>query len=113
MWPGTCLITINVDQKWQATSQVEVFIINASKGYDAIFTVSTYIYHANDKIQLFCLYYVFIPCINRDMHDFSEAFNNISMRKEREKSPVQLWNIGILKGIGPLIQEEIELRYSD
>lgn len=87
-----------------------------------VYTVCTYIYHqlfskmenqglldADDEMRLFCLHYVFIPRINRDLHDFSEAFNNTPMRTERNKTPVQLWNMGLLEGRGPPIQEEIEV----
>ena len=87
-----------------------------------VYTVCTYIYHqlfnkmedqglldADDELKLFCLHYVFIPRINRDLLEFSEAFNNTPMRTERNKTPVQLWNMGMLEGRGPPTQEEIEV----
>lgn len=50
-----------------------------------------------NAVHLFCVSYVFIPRIHTDLQHFIEMWNCHPLRTERNLSPNQLWNIGMLQ----------------
>ena len=51
----------------------------------------------DDPIHLWCLQYVFIPRLQRDVNRFQDGWNQHRMRSVRGKSPHQLYVSGILQ----------------
>ena len=49
----------------------------------------------NEK-HLFALHYVFLPCINKAIEDFKNAWNHHGVRTERGMTPNQLFTMGML-----------------
>uniref|UniRef100_A0A672Z0C4 Integrase core domain-containing protein n=1 Tax=Sphaeramia orbicularis TaxID=375764 RepID=A0A672Z0C4_9TELE len=47
--------------------------------------------------HLFCIQYVFMSRIQKDMDTFTEGWNNHLLRTERNLSPNQLWEIGMIQ----------------
>ena len=49
-----------------------------------------------NELDLFCLHFVFIPRINKALDEFTQAYNNHSLRTERNWSPYRMWINGML-----------------
>ena len=49
----------------------------------------------NNEVDLFCLHQVFIPCINRHLESWNQAWIKHPMRSEHNLSPEQLWTAGL------------------
>ena len=56
--------------------------------------------------DLFAIHYTFIPCINVQLVQFMNAWNNHPLRTEHGLSPIQLWQQGMLSAF-PAWQQEI------
>ena len=56
------------------------------------------ILNPNDDVDLFCLHYVFLPRINSQLETFRQAYSRHRLRTENNRSPLQLWVSGLLKG---------------
>ena len=52
----------------------------------------------NDR-ELFCLHYVFLPRINKSLEEFVAQMNNRPLSTERNLSPRQMWEQGMLENI--------------
>ena len=52
----------------------------------------------NDR-ELFCLHYVFLPRINKSLEEFVAQMNNRPLSTERNLSPIQMWEQGMLENI--------------
>ena len=52
---------------------------------------------ATNEIDLFCLHFTFLPRINALLRIFQNTWNNHKVRTEKNKSPLQLYVIGIQK----------------
>ena len=52
-----------------------------------------------DDINMFCLHHVFLPRINRSLQEFVTQMNNHPVSTERNLSPLQLWEQGMLENI--------------
>ena len=50
----------------------------------------------DNEIDMFCLHYVYLPRINAAVGEFKEAFNNHSVRTERNWSPYRMWINGMI-----------------
>ena len=48
------------------------------------------------ELDLFCLHYVFIPRINKALVEFTQAYNNHSIRTEHNWSPYRMWVNGMI-----------------
>ena len=44
-----------------------------------------------NKADLFCLHYIFVPRINASLKDFQSAWNSHPLSTENNKSPLQLY----------------------
>lgn len=54
-----------------------------------------------DNVDMFCLHFVFCPRINDHLKKFSSSWNIHCIRTARNKTPCQLWIIGLAQaGIG-------------
>ena len=51
--------------------------------------------HLNE-IHLWALHYIFIPRINKALHEFVSSWNNHPLRTAGHKSPLQLFTAGAL-----------------
>ena len=49
--------------------------------------------------HLFCLHHVFLPRINQSLDEFVAQMNNRPLSTERNQSPLQLWEQGMLENI--------------
>lgn len=47
--------------------------------------------------HLFCVQYVFLPRIQADLNTFIKSWNDHPLRTERNRTPNQLWEIGLLQ----------------
>ncbi len=52
----------------------------------------------NDR-ELFCLHHVFLPRINKSLEEFVAQMNNRPVSTERNLSPRQMWEQGMLENI--------------
>ena len=43
-----------------------------------------------NEVDLYCLHFIFKPCINKSLHDFQESWNNHSLSSEGNMTPYQL-----------------------
>lgn len=50
--------------------------------------------------DLYALHYVYVPRINQELREFREAYAHHPLRTERNRSPFQLWTLGIIHGSG-------------
>ena len=50
---------------------------------------------ATNEVQLFCLHYVFLPRLNRQLEQFCHAWNDHHLRSEHGLTPNQLWLRGM------------------
>lgn len=48
-----------------------------------------------DGSHLWCLHYVFLPIINRHLHNWKAAWVHHPLRTEENRSPMQLWIRGL------------------
>ena len=48
-----------------------------------------------NEVQLFCLHYVFLPRLNRQLKQFTSSWNHHNLRSERGLTPNQLWLRGM------------------
>ena len=53
---------------------------------------------ATDDNDLFCLHYVFTPRINLAITQFCEGYLNHCLRTAGNRTPLQLWIAGMLRG---------------
>ena len=53
------------------------------------------ILNADSEIDLYCLHFVFLQVINKQLDLFREAWATHSLRSERSKTPQQLWILGL------------------
>uniref|UniRef100_A0A096MBU3 Integrase catalytic domain-containing protein n=1 Tax=Poecilia formosa TaxID=48698 RepID=A0A096MBU3_POEFO len=51
----------------------------------------------SNAVHLFCLGYIFIPRLRKDLQNFEDSWNAHPLRTERNLSPNQLWTIGMLQ----------------
>ncbi|MED6256467.1 hypothetical protein ATANTOWER_026726 [Ataeniobius toweri] len=51
----------------------------------------------SNAVHLFCVGYVFIPRLRKDLQVFEESWNSHPLRTERNLTPNQLWMIGMLQ----------------
>lgn len=52
---------------------------------------------ASDSIHLFCSQHVFLPRLQRDLDVFRMGWDNHPLRTEQNRTPQQLWTIGLLQ----------------
>ena len=56
-----------------------------------------------NEVDMFCLHYIFLPCINTVLKEFTEFWNNHSVSTEKNLTPNQLYVQGFLQqGTVPL-----------
>ncbi|KAI7802455.1 uncharacterized protein LOC130563201 [Triplophysa rosa] len=48
----------------------------------------------SDSLHVFCAHYVFLPRLERDLHTFSEGWDNHPLQSESGLTPYQLWIMG-------------------
>ncbi|XP_014833513.1 PREDICTED: uncharacterized protein LOC106911238 [Poecilia mexicana] len=51
----------------------------------------------SNAVHLFCLGYIFVPRLRKDLQIFEDSWNAHPLRTERNLSPNQLWTIGMLQ----------------
>lgn len=44
-----------------------------------------------NEVDIFCLHYIFIPRVNKCLHDFQGAWNNHALSTEENITPIQLF----------------------
>ena len=49
----------------------------------------------DNEMHIFCLHYVYIPRINKDLEDFTEAWNRHGISSAGNRTPLQLWMLGM------------------
>ena len=54
---------------------------------------------ALNEVDLYCLYYVFLPRINKSLLEFQECWNNHVLSCEGNKSPLQLFEEGSMNSL--------------
>lgn len=54
------------------------------------------ILNRGNRLQMFVLHFVYTPRINRALESFVSAWNQHTMRTERNWSPLQMWTNGML-----------------
>lgn len=64
---------------------------------------------ASNDLHLWCLHFVFIPLINRHMSNWRNAWVRHPMRSERNRTPMQLWIMGLnnVRGTETTISREV------
>ena len=50
----------------------------------------------SDEIDLYCLHFIFIPRINQQLDVFRAAYCRHKLRTEHNRSPLQLWTMGLM-----------------
>ena len=55
-----------------------------------------YGFDIDDTVHLYCLHYVYMARINRAFRTFTETWNNHSIRTEHNRTPLQLWQVGMI-----------------
>jgi len=55
-----------------------------------------YGFDIDDTVHLYCLHYVYMARINRAFRRFTETWNNHSIRTEHNRTPLQLWQVGMI-----------------
>jgi len=63
----------------------------------------------NDDVQLWCLHYVFLPVINNHLKNWTNAWAHHPLGTERNKTPMQLWIMGLqcVWGTGSTVAGEV------
>lgn len=57
---------------------------------------------------LFCCQFVFLPRLQASLDSFTSGWNNHPLRTESNRSPDQLWEIGLLQiPVTPPVQSEV------
>ncbi|CAB4025148.1 Hypothetical predicted protein [Paramuricea clavata] len=54
------------------------------------------ILHRDNRLHMFVLHLIYTPRINRALESFVSAWNQHTMRTERNWSPLQMWTNGML-----------------
>ena len=49
-----------------------------------------------NKTDMYCLHYIFIPRINKHLHDFIESWNHPALSTEHNQTPYQLMLLGLI-----------------
>lgn len=49
----------------------------------------------DDETHIWCLHYVFLPIINQHIKNWWDAWIHHPLRTERNRTPLQLWVIGL------------------
>jgi hypothetical protein len=49
-----------------------------------------------DELDLFALHLVFLPCFNKQLMSFREAYCRHRLQTEHNQTPLQLWTRGML-----------------
>ncbi len=60
---------------------------------------------AENEIHLFCLHYVYQPCINSHLSMWKNAWNSYPLRTENNLSPIQVWTRGLLTRCGQELRD--------
>ena len=62
-----------------------------------------------NDLHMFCLQYIFIPRINRHLHEWKQAWIMHPMRSEHNQTPYQLWTSGMqqLAGSTAIVASEM------
>ncbi|XP_059371889.1 uncharacterized protein LOC132109648 [Carassius carassius] len=61
-----------------------------------------------NSLHLFCCQFVFLPRLQASLDSFTSGWNNHPLRTESNRSPDQLWEIGLLQNpVPPPVQSEI------
>ncbi|KAL0165569.1 hypothetical protein M9458_037413, partial [Cirrhinus mrigala] len=47
--------------------------------------------------ELFCVHYTFLPRLQADLDTFAEAWNHHPLSSEGNRSPEQLWQMGLMR----------------
>ena len=63
---------------------------------------STGILNTDNPIHVFTLHLIFIPRINKALHEFCETFNHHKVRTEGNWSPYKMWANGMFHADNPL-----------
>ena len=71
--------------------------------YQVVFLYYNLFYHMgacgeldpDNDVHIFCLQFVFIPRINRDLQHFVAAWNNHGISSAGNYTPLQLWMLGM------------------
>ncbi len=61
----------------------------------------------SDECNLFCLHYVFLARINRQLTVWADAWDQHPLSSERGKSPLQLWIQGLVGNADYWLQNEV------
>lgn len=61
-----------------------------------------------NSLHLFCCQFVFLPRLQASLDSFTSGWNNHPLRTERNRSPDQLWEIGLLQNpVTPPVLSEV------
>ena len=69
----------------------------------------------NDEVHIFCLHYVFIARINRQLSYWKNSWIKHPMRSEHNLTPQQLWTAGLqrIAGSRSIIAKEVFEDFND
>ena len=77
----------------------DVFAFCVSPFYHLFYSLEECgVLNPNSDRDIFCLHYVFIPRINHQLSIFRQAYSCHKLRTEGNRSPLQLWMRGMLRG---------------
>ena len=71
---------------------------------------SVHLLNPCNELDLFALHYVYTERINNHIAEWTDAWNRHPISSEGNKSPVQLWTMGMIRliGSGSTIAQELE-----
>ena len=58
-----------------------------------------------NNVEMFCLHYVFKPRINQHLEQFVNGWDNHPIRTARNRTPNQLWMIGLREATRAQMEE--------
>ncbi|MGL5956649.1 MAG: hypothetical protein ACRC0X_08680 [Brevinema sp.] len=63
----------------------------------------------SDSLHVFCAHYVFLPRLERDLHTFSEGWDNHPIQSESGLAPNQLWIMGHMHNLSDDDEENMQV----
>ena len=88
---GKSVHNFRIERLWR-----DVYQAVLSVAYDLFKSLETAgLLDPDNELDLFCLHYVFLPVIRRQLDMFTEAWNHHKLSTEHNKTPMQLFIIGM------------------
>lgn len=75
--------------------------------YFFYFLEDTGLLDVDDPCDLFALHFVMLPVIQHQLDLFRDGWANHSLRTEQNRTPLQLWTMGLLQRNSPDVENEV------